>query len=184
MKIFLRILFCLGPIFLPKVMAQNDLSVIERQRLDRDREAREAADSRRLEQETLVLQEFNFGRDRTGWNAFEDRMRNPMLHKMSGRVLINLLINSANATVDARILAARGLRVVGRTETDLVLEVSGIQALTSLIRDKRLSGEVCMALQGKSSPDIDRALSEALPLVENTLKRQIMATLGRRRAVA
>ena len=40
-----------------------------------------------------------------------------------------------------------------------------------------------MALQEKESAEINPMLREALPLVENALKSQLMATLGRRRDV-
>lgn len=161
-------------------MAQ-DPAAVEKSRLRRDEEEREVFEKRRLEQETLQLQHYLFGGNREGWSAIEKRLRNPLQREISGRVLMNILINRPDATVDARILACRGLRLIGKTETDLALGFSGVQALTSLVRDNRLSGEACMALQEKDARDVNEPLREALPLVENSLKGQLMTTLARRR---
>ena len=122
------------------------------------------------------LSRYEFGRPRVAWNALEAQLRNPLQRERDAgeRTLINILV-SRSITTDARILACRGLRYVGGLE--------GIQNLLAVIRDPRLSQEACMALQEKESPDINPMLREALPLVENALKGQLMATLGRRRDV-
>ena len=122
------------------------------------------------------LSRYEFGRSRVAWNILEAQLRNPLQREREAgeRTLISVLTSRASTT-DARILACRGLRYVGGTK--------GIQNLLALIRDPRLSQEACMALQEKESADINPMLREALPLVENALKSQLMVTLGRRRDV-
>ena len=122
------------------------------------------------------LSRYEFGRSRLAWNTFESQLRNPLQREREAgeRTLISILM-SRTSTTDARMLACRGLRYVGGPK--------GIQNLLALVRDPRLSQEACLALQEKESPDINPTLREALPLVENALKSQLMVTLGRRRDV-
>lgn len=119
------------------------------------------------------LQRYEFGRDRSAWDAMDEKIRNPLQRERDNaeRALINLLI-ARDSSMDAKILACRGLRYVAGRD--------GINTLLSVIRDQRLSGEACLALQEKMSPDINPTLRDALPIVENALKGQIMVTLGRR----
>ena len=126
------------------------------------------------EAQILTLQRYEFGRDRTAWNALEVKLRNPLQREreQAEKILSRVLL-ARESTADAKILSCRGLRWVGGLE--------GIPTLISLIREPRLSAEACLALQEKFSEDINPALREALPLVENSLKVQLLTTLGRRR---
>ena len=119
------------------------------------------------------LTRYEFGRTRDAWNELDAQLRNPLQREREAaeRLLIKVLV-AQSCTTDARILACRGLRYVAGPD--------GIQSLLSLVRDQRLSQEACLALQEKDSPDIDVVLREALPIVEKSLKPQIMITLGRR----
>lgn len=136
---------------------------------------------RRVENEAARLGNYRFGEDRAAWNALEERMRNPNQWELIGRILSHILIEARDATIDSKILACRGLRRVARNEPDLDMGYSGIQSLLSKVRDERLSGEACLALQEKNGEGINETLREALPIVENNLKRQLVVTLGRRR---
>lgn len=156
--------------------AQGDEALLGRQGTREERE-----ELRRVETEASLLEGFRFGEDRQHWNALEERMRNPLQREMVGRILSQVLSESENATLDARFLACRGLGRVGRDEQDLSMGYSGVESLLAVVRDERLSGEACLALQGKSSDRIDQVLREALPIVENQLKGQILNTLARRR---
>ena len=119
------------------------------------------------------LKLYEFGRQRRDWNALEAEMRHPMLRvRVGAEKILTLILMARSSSVDARILACRGLRLVGGKE--------GIPALMAHIRDQRLSAEACMALQEKDSGEINPALREALPIVGNALKTHIIATLGRR----
>lgn len=134
--------------------------------------------------EIKALQRYVFGASRVGWDLLEAKLRNPLQREReeAERILMEILRSPLKSTVDARILACRGLRFVSRPgENTESGENSGVQYLISLIRDSRLSAEACRALQEKEADGINPALREALPLAEINLKRQIMTTLGRRR---
>lgn len=119
------------------------------------------------------LQRYEFGRDRTSWNGLEVKLRNPLQREREeAEKILTKVLMARESTADAKILACRGLRLVAGFE--------GVPTLISLIRDARLSAEACLALQEKPSDDINPALRDALPLVENSLKTQLLVTLGRR----
>lgn len=125
-------------------------------------------------QEMRLLTHYEFGRNRSAWNALESQLRNPLQRERDDaeETLIKVL-TALESTTDARILACRSLR--------RATAPNSTQMLLSLIRDSRLSQEACLALQEKESADINPLMREALPLVDNNLKGQLMATLGRRR---
>ncbi len=125
---------------------------------------------------TTLLKRYEFGRDRSAWNAMEVRIRDSLNRERRNaeKQLLQVLL-ARDSTADARILACRGLRYVGTRE--------GTQALIALLKDPRLGAEARLAMQEKDVPDIDAALREALPLVANELKIGVIDTLGRRRDV-
>ncbi len=144
-------------------------------------EAQRARESQRLMREIEMLQRYQFGSHRGYWNALEAKLRDTKRRSRElGEDALVAVLTMTGTSLDASILACRGLRLVGRSNPDPD-SFSSVELLVSLIRDPRLSAEACMALQQKESSKINPALRAALPLVENALKEDIIATLARRR---
>lgn len=110
-------------------------------------EEERALEQKRIRREIELLQQYRFGTYRGHWNAVEAKMRDQyQRNRDTAEQMLALVVAMRASSRDARILACRGLRWVGKGNADPKAG-SSIDLLASLVRDPKLSAEACAALQ-------------------------------------